>query len=516
MDTSDTFEVIIIGMGPVGLSMANLLGKRGISVTLIDKEKGPLSFPRAIHGDDETLRIFDAMGLGDQIRDIISPFKEMEMVDADGHILTSIVLDQRSGSPKLPTDYWFFQPELEEVLETGLERYSDLTPYRGWEAIGCEESGNGFLIEIQEVESGRNLFLQANWLIGCDGGRSWVRSLMQVEMKSLRFDQSWIVIDTLVEEEEQKLLPQNHQQICDPNRPATYVPGVGKHRRWEFMLGPKESRLPIDELKPLSLELLSYYVDVNKVEIIRIAPYTYHALLAKKWRKSRMFIAGDAAHQMPPFLGQGMCTGIRDADNLSWKLAEVIKGNREEDILDTYQKERYHHTVQLTRGAIMLGKIIQSSNSFISGVRNWVFKNVLSNKLLLQEVQNKVSNRADYKTYYKGYIGKHKFLSGTLFPYFEMHDAFSMENSSSDNYLGESWTVLARDPLPCSNKPNDMSLLCLNPPSGLWTSFQGNSDIIEEWFDRRGVDFLIIRPDKYIYEAGKSSQWREEQISLSN
>ncbi|MEM7514874.1 MAG: FAD-dependent monooxygenase, partial [Bacteroidota bacterium] len=217
-----------------------------------------------------------------------------------------------------------------------------------------------------------------------------------------------------------------------------------------------------------------------------------------------------------PFLGQGMCTGIRDADNLSWKLAEVIKGSSEDDILDSYQKERYHHTVQLTRGAIMLGKIIQSHNALISGIRNWVFKNVLSNKVLLQEVQNKISNRADYKTYYKGYIGKHNLLSGALFPYFEMHDAFSMQKVSSDHYLGENWTILARDPLPCSNKPEDMSLLCLNPPSGLWKSFQGNSDVIEEWFDRREVDFLIIRPDKYIYEAGKASQWQEEKISLSN
>ena len=503
-------------MGPVGLSMANLLGKRGISVALIEREKTPLPFPRAIHGDDETLRIFDAMGLGDQIRDIISPFKEMEMVDVHGDILTSIVLDQRSGSPQLPTDYWFFQPELEKVLESGLKRFSNITPYRGWEAISCEKADENFQVEIQEVDSGDNLFLQAHWLIGCDGGKSWVRSLMQVDMKSLRFDQSWVVIDMMVEEEEQKLLPQNHQQICDPNRPATYVPGVGKHRRWEFMLGPRESRLPIDELKPLSLELLSYHIDVSKVKILRIAPYTYHALLAKKWRKNRMFIAGAAAHQMPPFLGQGMCTGIRDADNLSWKLAEVIQGKREEDILDSYQKERYHHTVQLTRGAIMLGKIIQSSNSFISAVRNWVFKNVLSHKVLLQEVQNKISNRAEYKTYFKGYIGKHKLLSGTLFPYFEMHDAFSMERKSSDHYLGENWTVLARDPLACTQKPEEVSLFCTNPPAGLWQSFQGDDDIMLEWFDRREVDFVIIRPDKYIYDAGKSSQWREEKLSLSN
>ncbi|MEM8896675.1 MAG: bifunctional 3-(3-hydroxy-phenyl)propionate/3-hydroxycinnamic acid hydroxylase [Bacteroidota bacterium] len=516
MDTSDSFEVIIIGMGPVGLSMANLLGKREISVALVDREEAPLPFPRAIHGDDETLRIIDAMELGDQVRDIISPFKEMEMVDANGHILTSIVLDQRSGSPHLPTDYWFFQPSLEKVLESGLERYSNITSYRGWEAISCEEIEEGLHIEIQEVASGKNLFLQANWLIGCDGGKSWVRSLMQVDMKSLRFDQSWVVIDTLVEEEERKLLPENHQQICDPNRPSTYVPGVGKHRRWEFMLGPRESKFPLDKLKPLSLELLSYYVDVSKVDILRIAPYTYHALLAKKWRKGRMFIAGDAAHQMPPFLGQGMCTGIRDAENLSWKLAEVIKGTREEDILDSYQKERYHHTVQLTRGAMMLGKIIQSSNSFISGVRNWVFKNVLSNKVLLQEVQNKISNRAEYKTYFKGYIGKHNLLSGTLFPYFEMYDAFSMQGRSSDHYLGENWTVLARVPLPCTHKHEEVSLLCLNAPSGLWQSFQGSDDVMSEWFDRREVDFVIIRPDKYIYDAGKSSQWGEEKMPLSN
>ena len=164
----------------------------------------------------------------------------------------------------------------------------------------------------------------------------------------------------------------------------------------------------------------------------------------------------------------------------------------------------------------MLGKIIQSSNSFLSGVRNWVFKNVLSNKVLLQEVQNKISNRAEYKTYFKGYIGRHKLLSGTLFPYFEMHDAFSMENSSSDNYLGENWTVLARDPLACTQKPEEVSLICLNPPSGLWHSFQGDDDIMLEWFDRREVDFVIIRPDKYIYDAGISSQWREEKLSLSS
>lgn len=491
-------------MGPVGLSMANLLGKRGISVALIDKEKEPLPFPRAIHGDDETLRIFQAMGLEKEVMSIIASFSHMQMVDAGGKILTEIILDNGSRPYAFPTDYWFFQPELEKVLENGLTRFPNVQVLRGWEGVAYHEKEDAIQVEMLSSQSGNSRRIYTSWLVGCDGGRSWVRSLMKAEIRSLGFSQSWVVIDGKVPEEQLASLPDKHQQICDPNRPATYVPGVGNHRRWEFMLKKEEVHLPRPHLEKLSLSLLASHTSIEELEILRITSYVYHSLIAKKWRQGRIFMAGDAAHQMPPFLGQGMCSGIRDAENLSWKLAEVIQGRQSESLLATYQQERYAHTMELTRGAVTLGKLIQSQNRIIAGIRNWIFTNILSNSAILAVVQQKINHKIPFK---KGFLGKKSHLSGQLFPQFDLHNLADGQTLKSDDLIGNGWTVLSMIAMDVSEKPAFLQLLCLSTAPLPWRTPAVETQPMKDWMQDSQVDFVIIRPDKYIYEAGIGRDW---------
>jgi 3-(3-hydroxy-phenyl)propionate hydroxylase len=211
----------------------------------------------------------------------------------------------------------------------------------------------------------------ARYLIGCDGARSTVRSAMNAAVDDLGYEERWVVVDANLLGDAD--LPRITTQYCDPDRPATYVPGRGTHRRWEFMLADGEDARTLETPDAIRA-MLSRHVDPDQIEIIRAALYTFHSLLSREWRSGRVFLAGDAAHQTPPFLGQGMCSGIRDAQNLSWKLAAVIGGSAPDTLLDTYQTERAPHFRAIMERAIECGRIVGVFDHDDAAVRDKEFR----------------------------------------------------------------------------------------------------------------------------------------------
>ncbi|MDZ7906553.1 MAG: FAD-dependent monooxygenase [Cypionkella sp.] len=329
---SEPWDVIIVGAGPVGVFTATALAGKGHSVRVIERDTAPFSLPRAVHIDHEMMRLFADIGLADDL---------LAMMRAgDGHLHIGadqgmIRLMSAAGRPRpfgYANDYFFNQPELETTLRVRLSQEATAQLDTGLEVVDLTQSEDGCRLTLSDGSTTR-----AKWVIGCDGARSTVRKSQGIVLDDLKFEEPWLVVDAEVEGP--LSLPQltglpegvNLQNLsimlCDPRRPATLVPGRGNHRRWEFMLLPGEDEQVMAAPANVA-RMIAPYVDGVPHKVIRAATYSFHGLVAQDWRRGRVLLAGDAAHQTPPFFGQGLCHGLRDGANLAWKLDLVLRGVR--------------------------------------------------------------------------------------------------------------------------------------------------------------------------------------------
>ncbi|MEM7663624.1 MAG: bifunctional 3-(3-hydroxy-phenyl)propionate/3-hydroxycinnamic acid hydroxylase [Pseudomonadota bacterium] len=349
------FDVLIIGFGPVGAILANLCARSGLSVKVIERDYEVYKEPRAIVLDHEVVRQLGLIDCAEEVLAYSTPGQGYEFINADREVLTA------RGAPPgpMPTGYWpanlFHQPSMERVVRSKLETMSNVDIELGVEFLGLEQDDEG-VNAIARRADGTLAEFPARYAVGCDGGRSLVRRNLDVQMEDLDFNEPWVVVDVKLLSDDTGL-SKNGVQLCDPARPTTCVPsGPGRHR-WEFMLKPHET--PEEVTRPETLrEWISAWTDPDKIELERSAVYRFHGLVAKKWRGGRVMIIGDAAHQMPPFMGQGLCAGARDAFNLAWKLVAVAKGNAPLEFLDTVERERSPHVKEVTKGAIAMGKTV--------------------------------------------------------------------------------------------------------------------------------------------------------------
>jgi 3-(3-hydroxy-phenyl)propionate hydroxylase len=336
----------------VGATAACLLAEEGLTVLALESQLVPYPLPRAARFDGETMRTFQRIGVADEIAENTYIGGGGQFLSADGEYLGGWQYHPPSNGWE--NSYYFFQPELEEILNRRVESETGVELLRGATLLGYRESGD--VVEVRlRLAGGAVVTRTAKYLLGCDGARSTVRSGMGAVTDDLGYEERWVVVDVnLLEPVE---LPPIITQYCDPDRPATFVPGRGAHRRWEFMLAEDEDARNVEAPEAIDA-MLRRYVDPSKVEIVRAALYTFHSLVCRDWRAGRVFLAGDAAHQTPPFLGQGMCGGIRDVQNLTWKLAAVVSGLAPDRLLDTYQAEREPHFRGIISHAIECGRIV--------------------------------------------------------------------------------------------------------------------------------------------------------------
>ena len=351
-------DVVIIGFGPVGAMLANLLGLQGISTLVLEREAAIYNLPRAVHFDDDVMRLLQTVDLAQAMQPFVHVSPGMKFVDDTGRLLLDWPRPPYVGQQGWHASYRFHQPELERVLREGLARWPSVTVRLRTEAFALEQERDAVVVRYEDLETGSLTRCQARYVVGCDGARSLVRRLMDAPLEDLGFHERWLVVDALL----RRLRPDLGDwsvQYCSKRRPTTYVRGTGDRRRWEIAVLPGEDEATITQPTKV-LELLKRWVSSEEIDLERAALYTFHSAIAPRWRSGRLLIAGDAAHLTPPFLGQGLCAGMRDAGNLAWKLARVLRGQNNGSLLDTYQSERAPHVREYIELAVRLGGLINT------------------------------------------------------------------------------------------------------------------------------------------------------------
>ncbi|MBL9095606.1 MAG: bifunctional 3-(3-hydroxy-phenyl)propionate/3-hydroxycinnamic acid hydroxylase, partial [Alphaproteobacteria bacterium] len=347
-------DVLIVGLGPVGATLANLLGREGFKVLAVEKDTSVYPLPRAAHFDAEIMRIWQDLGLLKEVMAVSRRAPAYEFRNAKGEILLRYDLDEVVVASGFAPSWMFNQPDLEHALRAKLKDHPNVETRLGVRFEGFEHIGGDKIRATITDAAGKPQTVEARYVVGCDGASSPVRKALGIAHFDYGFDEPWLVIDAQVKRPER--MPNLNLQICDPVRPTTCVlMGPGRHR-WEFMIRPGEDAQSFLDERRIA-ELLKPWVNDGDVEIDRKAVYRFHGLVAKEWRRGRVILAGDAAHQTPPFAGQGMCSGVRDAVNLAWKLTHVLRGQAREKLLDTYQTEREPHVRAVTETAIAMGRV---------------------------------------------------------------------------------------------------------------------------------------------------------------
>lgn len=340
---------------------------RGLSVIVVDRDVDIFPLPRAAHIDHEILRVLQEFGCLDDIAHVVRPNPGMDFLTADRQVLLSMRgPTQRDGRAPTPSGHpasnMMFQPEVDRAMRRRAESLgADVR--LGVEVTDVDQDDDGVTARTADGSS-----IRTRWLVACDGARSTVRKLVGATMHDLEFEEPWLVLD-LVLDEGAPPPTDVALQVCDPARPHTLVPMPPPRFRLEFMLLPGEDPALI-QTEDVVRGLLAAWIDPDRAHIERAAVYTFHGLIAEQWRFDRVFLAGDAAHQMPPFLGQGMCSGIRDAANLAWKLAAVVGNGVGSDLLDTYQTEREPHVRGIIELAVGFGRMICTTDAAVAAERD--------------------------------------------------------------------------------------------------------------------------------------------------
>ncbi|WP_397454868.1 bifunctional 3-(3-hydroxy-phenyl)propionate/3-hydroxycinnamic acid hydroxylase [Pseudomonas versuta] len=360
-----TTDVAIVGAGPVGLMIANYLGQCGVNVTLVEKLASLIDYPRAIGLDDESLRTFQAVGLAENVLPHTTPWHAMRFLTPKGRCFADI-------QPKTDEFGWsrrnaFIQPLADRVLFEGLARFANVKVLFSRELEGFEQSESGVALTLKNSE-GRSERLQAKYLIGCDGGNSLVRRSLDISFEGKTAPNQWIVVDIAND----PLATPHVYLCCDPVRP--YVSAALPHgvRRFEFMVMPGETEAELSKPEKMRKLLAKVLPNPDNIELIRSRVYTHNARLAGQFRQGRVLLAGDAAHIMPVWQGQGYNSGMRDASNLAWKLSLVIKGLAADSLLDSYEQERRDHAKAMINLSVLAGHVLAPPKRWQGTLRDGV------------------------------------------------------------------------------------------------------------------------------------------------
>ena len=348
--------MVIVGAGPVGVATATLLGQYGVECLVLDRWDGVYPQPRAVHLDDEICRVLARLGIASEFAALSRSTLGLQLIDRNHRVLAVFDRAGDDGRHGHPRANLFDQPELEHLLRTNLTDQTTVNLRGNVEVTEVAQGGQGRVrVDFTDRLTGKHESVLATYVLGCDGANSVVRTAIGATMKDLKFEQRWLVIDIASKVELDQW--EGVHQVCDPERAATYM-RIGETRyRWEFRLLEGETAVDFESIGAL-LPLVGPWVEGiprDQLELVRVAEYTFRAQLADRWRDRNVFLLGDAAHLTPPFIGQGLCAGIRDSMNLSWKIAGVLSGNLPESVLETYEMERKPHAGAMIRLAKLIG-----------------------------------------------------------------------------------------------------------------------------------------------------------------
>ena len=355
------YDVTIVGLGPTGGTLANLFALNGFSVLILEREKSFYPLPRAVHFDDEVMRVFETIGISNDFLKYTIINKGTKFVNSKGKIILDWPRPRKITINGWYPSYRFNQPDLEKQLRKKLKKYKKVFIEQNSEVKKITNSKNQVDIVYTNTRNHKKYYVRSKYLVGCDGANSVTRKQMKTKMDNLGFTQKWAVVDLILKKKKNNL-PDRTIQYSNPKQPATYCRNVGKRRRWEFAIKKNQS-----DKKVLSENYIWNFLKpwLNKSEAIieRKTIYQFESAIARKWRKGRIFIAGDAAHLMPPFMGQGMCAGIRDASNLAWKIATCLRVKHNDTFLNTYQTERALNVKEYIETTMRMGEFVNAVES---------------------------------------------------------------------------------------------------------------------------------------------------------
>jgi len=502
-------DVAIVGYGPVGQATAALLVRAGHRVAAFERFNEIYRLPRAVHIDHEIARLLQALGLANLIAERMIPLHEYRWFGADGEDLMTMKPRRPAPSGWEP-DYLFFQPELEAALD-GACAEDGLTVERGWVGEELVDEGDGARLTLrrhEERQAGRldptdeTRTVRARWVIGADGANSFVRGSTGIARRDLGFAERWLVVDAEPHDMDSLASLPGACQWCDPGRPATHVHSGPRHHRWEFMLLPGERAEDFDDPDRVWSLLEPWYRPQDGLGT-RSAVYEFRSMLAERMRAGRALLVGDAAHLTPPFLGQGLCSGLRDAANLAWKLDLVLRGMAPDALLDTVEAERQPQTEWVIRFAIELGKVLCELDPDAAAARDAAVRGADTPPPPVEfpALAGGVVNRppGDHPDPLAGSLG----VQGRV--------AVDGRKGLFDDVVGRGWALIAAGGDPLEPLDDDLratlgtlgaSSTSLDPgaPGGV-ADLDGR---LTAWLRDHGVYAVLVRPDFYVFGSAAS------------
>ncbi len=477
-------DVLVVGAGPTGVTLGLLLARGGVDTLVIDRSPDIYPLPRAAHIDHEAVRIFQDLGVADEILACCRSTNRYDFLTATGEVLLRFEGLDRLGPGGWPASNMVHQPSIEAVLRHAARDQKRIMLRTGWNWISFRDEDGAVLSRIDTAEGARTV--RSRFLVGCDGARSAVRTAAGIALDDLQFDESWLVIDAIVHDFER--LPKVNLQICDPARPTTCVlMGSGRHR-WEFMLKPEETPEQVLDDGFIARLLEPWQVE-GAVSLERKAVYRFNAKVAKCWRRGSVMLAGDAAHLTPPFAGQGLCSGLRDAANLAWKLVAVQNGARD-DLLDTYQSERDPHVRPIIQLAMMMGRTVCITDPAAARLRD-------EQMLAARKAGTSPDGSVPQPPLANGCLMEGTPACGTYFP------QPTADGARLDDILGRGAWLIGRS---ASGPGVAENLRCVTLDHAALAPFR---DQLGAWLAKHGADAVLVRPDRYVFGTGTPERLRD-------
>jgi 3-(3-hydroxy-phenyl)propionate hydroxylase len=488
--TDEIFDVVVIGYGPTGLVLASSLGQKGHRVALVERWPALYGLPRLSHIDDETARIVQATADIDlALRDAV-PIDTYRFVNAAGELLTAVG-GARQGPCGYPADISIYQPDIEEAIDLRVQQCPSVERLLGWEAIALTQDAKVVSVTARSTAGGQERELRARYLVGCDGARSFVRETLGVACSDLGFNERWLNIDV----EKLRDVPARFAeavQYCDPARGHMHLSIGSKRLRFELALLDGEDAdvftAPEFAWKWLSEQ---HQLGPEDVRIIRQVVYTFSAKMAHVWRSGRVLLAGDACHTMPPYLGQGACSGMRDGFNLGWRLDLILRGVASDALLDTYEQERRPHVDVITKMAIGLGKLANEHDPERARQRD-------------EALRSRPPQKLDFPILHNGLLDPTRSsLTGTI--WLQGNVEYDGRYGYFDDVIGRGFILLSRLDV-TSHVPPEI-LRAFADMSGrlvALTDFNDHEGKYDRFLSENGLAVVLARPDFVIYGTGQS------------
>ncbi len=479
------YDVVIVGLGPTGGTLANLLALNGFSILILEREKSLYSLPRAVHFDDEIMRVFQTIGITKKFLKNTIVNKGTKFVNTKGKILLDWPRPRTVTENGWYPSYRFHQPDLERNLRDRLSKFNKVLIKQNSEVCEIISKKDGVNLTFKDITNQKLHNISSKYVVGCDGARSTTRTQIGTELNNLGFTQKWVVVDLILKKKKDGL-PDRTIQYSNPKRPATYCRNVGRRRRWEFAIRDHENEDEILSDKYI-WNFLKPWLSPKEARLERKTIYTFQSAIAKKWRKGRIFIAGDAAHLMPPFMGQGMCAGIRDASNLAWKISLCIKNKHSEDFLDSYQRERFSNAKEYIETTMRMGE-------FVNAIGSEKITDNISSKPDGTKKMESIKPKLGFGLGDKGDMNR-----GKIFPQLKMKSGKTLDDKFSTTPM-----MILSSEIKKRKSKNRIPIVTDKEVVGLSTILKGYK-----------AKAVIVRPDRFILKTYKTTKEINQIQNLS-